>query len=334
VTPPSSASCPDFVSPVAAALQGFLEFKRAAGYRYREEAGALRRLDQFLSTHLSADDPVISLDVIRLYVARRGQESETTRGHRVSLIRQVCRFLALEQPRTAIPGPRFLGICRRSFLPRVLTREEGRRFLQACAMLPPGHSSPLRATVLGTALVLLYLTGLRASEVRHLTGADVDLDAAVLYVRNTKFGKSRLVPVAPDVAVRLRDCRAAVVRRRGPRAPDAPFFPAPSRSAYSVTALQAAFHYVLTAASIPRWSGGRRLRLHDLRHSFVAVRLLRWYEQDADLTARLPELATYLGHVGVSSAQRYLQLSHDLVGEITRRQAARFGHLITDRRPS
>jgi integrase/recombinase XerD len=334
VTPLRSAPSPEFSSPVASALRSFLEFKRAAGYRYHEEAGALRRLDQFLRAHLRAEDPVISLDVIRAYVAQRGHESESTRGHRVSLLRQFCRFLALEQPRTTVPGPRFLGICRRPFLPRVLTREEGGRFLRACATLPPGRSSPLRATILGTTLVLLYLTGLRASEGRRLTDDDVDLDGAVLRVRDTKFGKSRLVPVAPDVAVRLRHCRAAVVRRYGPRAPGAPFFPAPSGGCYSVTALEAAFHHVRAIAGIPRWTGGRALRLHDLRHSFVALRLLRWYEQDADLAARLPELATYLGHVGVASSQRYLQLSHDLVGEITRRQEARFGYLITERGPS
>jgi integrase len=334
VTPPRSVPDLEFVSPVAPALRRFLEFKRAAGYRYRGEAGALRQLDQFLCVHLRAEDPVISLDVIRAYVARRGQESETTRAHRVSLIRQFCRFLALEQPRTAVPGPRFLGICRRAFVPRVLTREEGRRFIQACATLPPGRRSPLRATVLGTALVLLYLTGLRAGEGCRLTDDDVDLEAAVLRVRDTKFGKSRLVPVASDVVVRLRQCRAAVLRRYGPRAPDAPFFPAPSGRCYSKSALAAAFHRARAMAGIPRWSGGRGLRAHDLRHSFVAVRLLRWYEQGADLAARLPELASYLGHVGLTSSQRYLQLSHDLIGEITRRQEAHFGHLITEQRPS
>lgn len=329
MTPPAPAPCPDFSSPVASALRRFLEFKRAAGYRYHGEMEALARLDRFLIPHLAADDPVISLDVIRAYVARRGQESDSTQGNRLS-----SRFLALEQPRTAIPGPRFLGISRRTFLPRVLTREEGRRFLQACGTLAPGRCSPIRATVLGTALVLLYLTGLRAGEALRLTDADVDLDGAVLRVRDTKFGKSRLVPVALDVVARLRACRAVVARHVGPRAPDAPFFPAPSEGRYSITALQTAFHHVLIAAGLPRWSGGRSLRLHDLRHSFVAIRLLLWCEQDADLAARLPGLATYLGHVGLRSSQRYLQLSHDLVGEITRRHEARFGYLITDRRPS
>ncbi|MDP2957063.1 MAG: hypothetical protein Q8N53_11635, partial [Longimicrobiales bacterium] len=132
MTPPTRTRPPTFSSPVASALQRFLEFKRAAGCRYGDEARALGLLDRFLGTHLAADAPVISLEVIRAYVAQRGQESDSTRANRLSLLRQVCRFLALEQPRTAVPGPRFLGIARRPFIPRVLTREEGRRFLHTC----------------------------------------------------------------------------------------------------------------------------------------------------------------------------------------------------------
>jgi integrase/recombinase XerD len=326
-------SSPSFSSPVASGLQRFLEGKRAAGYRYDTEAQALGILDRFLGAHVAPDDPVISFEVIRDFVARRGQESETTRGHRLSLIRQVCRFLALEQPRTAVPGPRFLPIVRRRFLARVLSREEGRRFLRACETVPRAPWSPLRHTTLGSALVLLYLTGLRAGEALRLTDADADLDVGVLRIHDTKFGKSRCVPVASDVAAHLCRCRAAVACHLGPRLPDAPFFPTASGRRYSLTALRAAFHQVLDVAGIPRRSRGQSLRLHDLRHSFVALRLLLWYEQGADLNARLPVLATYLGHVGLSSSQRYLQLTPDLVGEVTRRHAARFGYLITERSP-
>ena len=84
---------PAFSSPLASGLQRFLESKRAAGYRYDTEAQALGPLDWFLEGHVAPDDPVISFDVIRDFVARRGHESDTTRGHRLSLIRQVCRFL-------------------------------------------------------------------------------------------------------------------------------------------------------------------------------------------------------------------------------------------------
>lgn len=323
-------SVPTFSSPLAGVLARFLACKRAAGCRYVDEARALGVLDQFLITALSPDDPVITLDVVRRFVARRGEESETTRAHRLSLIRQVCLFLALEEPRTAVPAPRFLGIHAGSFLARVLSHDEGRRFLSGCDGLQTSPRSPIRDSVLGTALVLLYLTGLRTGEALRLTIADVHLSSAVLHVRDTKFGKSRLVPLASDVAGRLDRCRARIDRHLGARSPDAPFFPTAFGRCYSDTALRAAFHEVLARAGIPRHGSGRSLRLHDLRHSFAVLRLLLWYQHDADLTARLPALATYLGHVGVASSQRYLQLTEDMVGEIARRHERRFGHLIRE----
>ena len=330
----TSLPVPTFSSPLADALSRFLACKRAGGCRYHDEARALRVLDQCLTTTLHPDDPVITLDVVRRFVARRGEESETTRAHRLSLIRQVCRFLALEQPRTAVPAPRFLGIHRRSFVARVMSQEEGHRFLAACEHVLTRPWSPIRDTVLGTALVLLYFTGLRTGEVLRLTIADVDLVGALLRVRDTKFGKSRLVPLASDVASRLDQCRATVERHLGPRQPEAPFFPTASGRHYSHTALSAAFHQVLARADIPRHSAGRSLRLHDLRHGFAVLRLLVWYQQEADLSARLPALATYLGHVGLASSQRYLQLTADMVGEIARRHERRFGHLINDGGPA
>ncbi len=141
---------PTFCSPLGAALERFLEGKRAAGYRHRDEARALGVLDRFLAQTLVPSDPVFTAEIARAFVGRQGDESETTRQHRLSLIREVCRFLALEQPRTAVPGPRWLGIHRRAFVPRVLTHEEGRRFLQACESLTSRHGSPIRGPVLGT----------------------------------------------------------------------------------------------------------------------------------------------------------------------------------------
>ena len=133
---------PTFCSPLAAALERFLEGKRAAGYRYRDEARALGVLDRFLAHTLVPSDPVLTTEIARAFVARQGDESETTRQHRLSLVREVCRFLVLEQPRTAVPGPRWLGIHRRVFVPRVLSHDEGHRFLQACQTLASRHGSP------------------------------------------------------------------------------------------------------------------------------------------------------------------------------------------------
>jgi integrase len=323
-----------FTSPLASQLEQFLALKLAMGYRYRDEQRVLRELDRFLTTRLPVGDPVLTLGLAREYVARRGTESDTTRAHRLTMIREVSRFVRLDDPRTAVPGPRFLGIVRRTFVPRVLSREEGRRFLQACDELPPDRRSPLRGAVLGTALRLLYLAGLRLGEVRRLTYADVDLDGGVLRIHHTKFGKSRLVPVAPDLAHRLGRCQCVVRDRLGICRPETPFFPHCTGRRYSAAAIREAFHQTLVIAGIPRVSGGRRLRVHDLRHSWAVLRLTLWCEQDADLGAKLPLLATYLGHVGLASSQRYLQLTQDLVIEVTRRHQARFGHVITEGRTS
>jgi integrase/recombinase XerD len=320
----------EFTSPLAPKLIQFLAQKQAMGYRYREESRTLRELDRFLKTRISSEDPVITVAIVHDYVARRGTESETTRAHRLTLMREVCRFLHLEDTRTAVPDRRSLRIVRHKFVPRVLSREEGRRFLNACAELPKGQASPAREVVLGNALRLLYLAGLRAGELLRLTQADVDLDAGLLHIRHTKFDKSRMVPIAPDLAQHLMRCRTMVTKYFASGAPENPFFPSPRGGRYSITALRDAFHQTLKTAGIERTSSNRHIRLHDLRHSFAVLRLLLWCEQNVDLGARLPLLATYLGHVNLASSQRYLQLTQDLVGEITRRHQARFGYLINE----
>jgi integrase/recombinase XerD len=324
------ANSPKFTSPLAATLEQFLAQKHAMGYRYREEGRALRELDRFLNTRLSPEDPVITPTIVHNYVARRGTESETTRAHRLTLLREVCRFLRLEDNRTVVPDRRSLRIVRQKFVPRVLSRDEGKRFLQACAELPQGRTSPARCAILGTALRLLYLAGLRAGELLRLTHADVDLDAGLLHIRHTKFDKSRVVPIAPDLVQQLVHCRKMAAKHFGSGLPQKPFFPSPRGGRYSINALREAFHQTLKTAGIERTSGNRHLRLHDLRHSMAVLRLLLWCEQNADLDAKLPLLATYLGHVGLASSQRYLQLTQDLMGEITRRHQARFGYLINE----
>jgi site-specific recombinase XerD len=188
----------------------------------------------------------------------------------------------------------------------------------------------MRGTVHGTALTLLYLTGLRLGEVLHLAIGDVDLTGQLLHVRRTKFGKSRIVPMASDMTERMRACSEVIRRRLGARDSKAQFFVGPTGKPLSRTALRTSFREMLSQAGIAQQGVVKRPRLHDLRGTFAVHRLLLWYEQDADLDAKLPLLSTYLGHVGLASSQRYLQLTKEFAGEVTRRQHARFGHLIKE----
>src|SRR6266481_6632325 len=129
-------SSPELISPLAPKLVQFLTQKHAMGYRYIEEGRALRELDRFLNTRLSPEDAVVTLEIVHDYIARRGTESESNRAHRLTLMREVCRFLRLEYARTVVPDRRSLRIVRQKFVPRVLSRDEGKRFLQGSAELP------------------------------------------------------------------------------------------------------------------------------------------------------------------------------------------------------
>jgi integrase len=180
--------------------------------------------------------------------------------------------------------------------------------------------------------MLLYLTGMRRGEVLSLTREDVDLPNGVLRIRKGKFGKSRFIPMAQDRTDRMEQCRLFVDKALGMRPPDACFFPGPNGSRCNKDALRYSFREVLAEAKILYLGIGKGPRLHDLRHGYAVERMLLWYEQGADLGAMLPRLATYLGHVNLSSSQYYLRLTEDLLSGILSRYQARFDTLIEERR--
>ena len=239
-----------FISPMKDLLYRFLESKKAAGYKYRVEERSLFVLDKFLNTTLSQEDPIINCDIVRQYIAKWGNKNDTTRAHRLSLLRQFCLFLSFDEPRTFVPPRRFMGIKRCVFTPRILTRIECKKFVEACCKFPNSYNSPLRGTVLGTALLTLFFTGLRAGEALRLTIQDVDLCSSILHIRDTKFGKFRYVPISRDVRDRLYLCKEKIAQKIGNRNLCDPFFCTTTGLSYSIRALRVAFKQVISRSGI------------------------------------------------------------------------------------
>ena len=315
-----------FASSIGPQIERFLAHKRALGRAYHREEAFLRELDCFA---LREQSDFVSESLVRTYLSTFSQRA---RPARLTLIHQLARFLVFEEPRTFIPSTRFLGIRRQRPVIRVLSRAEASRFLDACDHLPP-TSSFVRRVVHGTALRLLLLAGLRRGEVLGLKNQDVDLDQGTLHVRG-KFGKTRIVPIALDLTQRLREYRKGVTAELKHHGPSDAFFPcADGQRPTPCKSLYKSFRCVLRTANIEHGGRGTGPRLHDLRHSFAVLRLLSWYESDADLGAKLPLLATYLGHIGMVTSQVYLHMTRDLVGEVIRREIDRFGDLITEVSP-
>lgn len=305
-------------------IERYLAHKRALGFGYLREERYLKLLDALTPGRRSG---VVDEPLVREFLCGAGPGS---RPHRLTVVRQLARFLCVEEPRTFVPPRRFLAIQRRRAPTRVLSREECCRFLDACDRLPSTAAFPHRGLVHGMALRLLLLTGLRRGEALGLKDEHVDLVAGIIAIHRGKFGKSRFVPVAPDLTERLRVYREAVMARVGIRKPADIFFPsADGHRPCSRTSLYKSFRTVLSIAGIAHGGRGHGPRLHDLRHTFAVLRLLTWYEQGADLNAKLPVLATYLGHLGLTTSAVYLHMTQDLVGEVTRRLTSQFGDLIT-----
>ena len=175
------------------------------------------------------------------------------------------------------------------------------------------------AYVFHTVILVLYGACLRISEALNLTMNDIDFDQSMLVVRETKFYKTRFVPIGKDLHNVL--CRY-VQQRDATHCSEAsePFFCFRDSQALSQSVVRSAFRRLCIQTDVQRNDGGRyQPRLHDLRHTGVVHRLIFWYRQGNDQQQLLPQLETYLGHINLSATQRYLTLTPELMREASLR---------------
>jgi integrase/recombinase XerD len=316
-------------SRLAPQMEQFVQEKRACGYRYDEATLILRRFDAFLSDH-GLDRRELPRSLSWQWLAKQPHESANTQLCRISVIRQFAMYLCRLGYRVDVPD-RALGTKRSSlFSPRILTHAEVRLLLDAVDRLRPHAWAPLRHLIMPEVFRLLYGCGFRVNEVLQLRVGDVDLGRGVLTVRGAKFGKDRLVPPAVPLVQRLQQFSAAI----GPRPNEVYFFPSPRGGPCGPGLVYRTFRELLLRCRIGHGGRGRGPRIHDLRHTFAVHTLLRWYREGADIEAKLPVLATYLGHVSVEGTQDYLHLTAELFPEIVVRDNEGFGDVIPRRSAS
>ena len=323
---PSDQSSALFQSILAPFMDRFLQEKHACGYRYHEPTRILRHLDHFLVQEgLTTDE--LPRSIAQKWLAKRTHESPRTHQQRIMVVRQFSRFLCRLGYSAYVPDSTLAPREQSSFAPRILTPEEVRKLFQAVDALEPTARSPLRHLIMPEVFRLLYGCGFRLGEVLNLRVRDADLDQGIVTVRQGKFRKDRLVPLALSLVNRLRKYAASFDNRPLDRI----FFPAPNGGPFCLRTVYGLFRKLLLQCGIPHAGRGTGPRIHDLRHTFAVHTLLRWYRNGEDLDAKLPLLATYLGHQHLSGTQRYLHLTAELFPEITARLDAVFGEVIPRR---
>jgi integrase/recombinase XerD len=218
-----------------------------------------------------------------------------------------------------VPLPATVPKMPERLVPYIYNTDELQRLIHPAS---PEHigGRKLQPHTLRAVLLLLYGAGLRIGEAVALTLPDVDLNAAVITVRDTKFHKTRLIPLGPKLNQALVEYAAQRQQAGHAQHADAPFFVLRRGAPLSVQIVQQAFVRLRQHAGVGRADGARyQPRLHDLRHSFAVHRLTSWYEQGADVQRLLPHLATYLGHVSIAATQVYLTMTPELLQAASRR---------------
>ncbi|HEY3379808.1 MAG TPA: tyrosine-type recombinase/integrase [Armatimonadota bacterium] len=315
-----------FGSVLAPLLQQHIAEKRALGCRYDSAAISLRALDRYLTAR-DVCHPSLTRDVVEGWIARRPNESPKTQASRCVVLRQFCLFVERQGYAPFLPDSRLVARPQSTFAPYIFSEQEIAALFAVIDTVRPHPRSPDRAQIIPLVFRLLYGCGLRISEALHLHVRDVDGTHGLLTIRDTKFRKDRLVPVAPSLTRRLQGYAQLVLASR---APEAFFFQAPDGGAWHSRVWYDLFRHALSQCGIAHRGRGQGPRIHDLRHTFACHRLARWLRDDMAVDLALPILSTYLGHESIYQTQRYLHLFPQLYPEITSRLAGYCGTVIPD----
>ena len=242
------------------------------------------------------------------------RDNPQTWARRLKLLRPFARYLRRFDPHTEVPDESVFGPVPGRVAPHIYREEEIVDLLTAARELQP-HGG-LRPATFETLFGLIASTGLRVSEALDLLDADVDLKSAMLTVQETKFAKSRQLPLHPstvEALERYRRLRIHQVRT----STEASFFvgsrgqllghPLGDRQVHRV------FNELRDKLGWVNRGAHDKPRIHDLRHSFAVRRLMLWHAQGIDVDQAMLSLSTYLGHAKVSNTYWYLTAVPELM---------------------
>ena len=305
----------------------YLHGRRALGRAYVHEEAVIGQLRRFMMDSGSTE---LDQAVFEAWCKSHHHLAANTRRNRQRIVRNFCLYRQRTEPTSFVPDinrfPRRLPHAP----PVIIGPADIAKMLTITGRLAPNANSPLRPAVMRLALVLLYTAGLRRGELLRLTLADIDPHHGILRIRESKFHKSRIVPLSPDASQELK---AYLKKRlRSPLSSSAESSllcnTKGGMRGYTGTGLRDGIQTLFRLAEV-RGADGRIPRVHDIRHSFAVGALLRWYHQGADVQSSLPKLAMYMGHVSIVSTAYYLRWMPELAAVASLRLETRFGHLVT-----
>jgi integrase/recombinase XerD len=299
------------------AVQEYLSMRRYLGFKLQDAGKGLLDFVTFMEQHRA------SYITQALALAWAQQPLNVQPAHwarRLSFVRGFTRYRSATDPRTQIPPQGLLPFHPKRAQPYLYSDDEIRSLLRAALNMPCRYErSELRPWTYHCLFGLLSVSGLRLGEARNLELQDVDLKAAVLTIRGTKFGKSRLVPLHASTCKVLADYIARRNRHWAARPVSSYVFVSNRGNRLDGAEIHRTFYALSRRIGLRGVADSHGPRLHDMRHVFATNTLVHWYTSGQDPERRLPILSAYLGHVHVADTQWYLSGSPELMREAMRR---------------
>jgi len=295
------------------ALDRYLVFRRSLGFKLRDHARGLPKFLAFLHTQGAE---FITTDLALAWAQQPSHTSAAFQAKRLGMVREFARYWSASDPRTQIPPQGLLPAQPQRTQPYIYSHAEILDLVREASRLrPPGG---LRPHTYSTLWGLLAVTGMRVSEVVALDRADVDLKQGVITVRQSKFNRTRILPVHSSVQRKLQ----AYARRRDQMMPvrtSDGFFISDRGVRLNPWIVRYTFVRISRRIGLRKATDTHGPRLHDLRHAFAVRTLINWYRSGINPEQRLPLLSAYLGHVKVSDTYWYLSAVPELLAAVSTR---------------
>ena len=295
------------------AIQDYLALRRSLGFKLKRHSRFLEEFALFLE---QAGESRITARLALQWATQPKQIQQSEWAARLSVVRGFARYWSATDPTTEIPPEGLLPYHYRRAKLYLYSDEQIHQLLEAAKNMPAQHS--LQPWTYHCLFGLLAVTGLRISEALNLRSTDVDWSDGILTIRDSKFGKSRLIPLHASSLKVLSDYGARsdllFAHRKTPY-----FFCSRRDGRLDEGQVRRVFYVISRQIGIRGASASRGPRLHDFRHRFAVQTLLHWHRTGEDVRRRLPILSTYLGHGHVTDTYWYVTGTPELMAEVGQR---------------
>ena len=292
-------------------IEQYISFRQSLGSTFRSSAAVLRAFGR--SRDARAKVANVRPQHVSTFLGKNRLAAKTWFGYFFDL-KLFFQYAVSRGYITVAPLPTILPKKPPQFVPYIYAIEELCRLLKVVGA--SRRKSILEPATIQAMILTYYGAALRLHEAINLTCADVDLGQSLLTIRDTKFGKTRLVPIGTQLTQVLVQYDRT---RPKHRQTDAPFFATSAGNFVNCVTLQQNFRILCNLAGIRRTDTRQQPRIHDLRHTFAVHRLTSWYQQGANVQRLLHHLSVYLGHANLQSTQVYLSMTPELLREASNR---------------